>query len=252
MCLYLSGLNLDKNYPPQIHNNIVMVHLKKPPGRMKRFLFLITISLLTACKTEAEKAPNDQTEGNLDNAETFSENQTSELPGSNEAFKKYLELFKKADLPLNIKGCRESEIELNVLDGKKFKQFNEDYSFSYRQIPTNGSYIATVTLGVADCYLPVLTTYKLNGQIIDKKTIAIGYCGSGCGYSCEEFMSIAKDFSIYASDTVSTYNCDSLGLEIPGTYEYYVIYKEGKLLPDGKIQLSEEIKEPLEGRKKGF
>ena len=53
----------------------------------------------------------------------------------------------------------------------------------------------------------------------------------------------------YTSDTISTYDCDSLGYEIPGTYKYYVIYKEGKLLANGKIQLSEEIRKPLKGRK---
>jgi hypothetical protein len=216
---------------------------------MEKIIFILTISVLTACHTKTEKGNYNAAEDKIENAETLNESQTIEFPEVNEEFTTYLELFKKTDLPINIKGCLESEKGLNEFDGKKFKQFNEDYSFSYRQIPTNGNYVATITLGVADCYLPVLTTYRLNGQIIDRKTIAIGYCGSDCGYSCVEFMSISKDYKIYTSDTISTYDCDSLGLEIPGTYEYYVIYKEGKLLTDGKIQLTDEIKKPLEGRK---
>jgi len=211
---------------------------------MKKIIFILIIPLLTACQTKTEKDTNNGTAENIEKTETL-----SKIHEMNEEFTAYLKLFKKTDFPINIKGCLENEKGLNILDGKKFKQFNEDYSFSYKQIPTNGNYIATITLGVADCYLPVLTTYRLNGQIIDRKTIAIGYCGSDCGYSCEEFMSISKNFKIYTSDTISSYDCDSLGLEIPETYEYYVIYKEGKLLKDGKIQLTDEIKKPLKGRK---
>lgn len=227
----------------------VIAHFERRPNEMRKIVFILTISVLTACQTKTEKDTDNGEADNLENAQLLNENQTNAFPEVNEEFSTYLGLFKKTDLPIHIKGCLENEIGLYEFDGKKFKQFNEDFSFSYRQIPTNGNYVATITLGVADCYLPVLTTYRPSGEIIDKETIAIGYCGSDCGYSCEEFMSISKDFKIYTSDTISTYKCDSLGLEIPGTYEYYVVYKEGKLLTDGKIQLTDEIRKPLEGRK---
>ena len=62
--------------------------------------------------------------------------------------------------------------------------------YIYGQIPTNGNYIATITIGAADCNLPVLTTYKLNGERIDSKTIAIGGCGQGPCFECEELVEI--------------------------------------------------------------
>jgi hypothetical protein len=217
------------------------------PIIIKSIILIFTISISVSCQTK--KDIENGVADNIENEDKLSKIQSTAFPAVNEEFSSYLENFKKTDLPIYIKGCRERTKGLIEFDGIRFKQFNEDYSYSYRQIPTNGKFVATITLGVADCYLPVLTTYKLNGKIIDRKTIAIGYCGSDCGYSCEEFMTITNDFKLYTSDTVSTYECDSLGLEIPGTYEHYVIYKEGKLLTDGKIQLTDEIKKPLEARK---
>lgn len=166
----------------------------------------------------------------------------------NDEFTLYLDNFKKLDLPLVIKGCYISLDGLKQFDGKQFAKYSDEFSFAFGQIPSNGNYVATITLDPADCFLPVLTTYHRTGHKIDQKTIAIGGCGSDCGFSCEEFMTLRKDFSFYTSDTISTYTCDSLGNEIPGTYEFYVIYQKGEILTDGKIIISKEIKKPLKGR----
>lgn len=175
---------------------------------------------------------------------------TGVFPAVNEQFSLYLKNFEKINLPVIIKGCNISSEQLKNFDGDSFKNYADGSSLPYGQIPTNGNYIATITLGAADCYLPVLTTYKLNGEVINEKCICIGGCGADCGFSCEEFMTLKSDFSFYTSDTISTYTCDSLGNETPGTYEYYVIYKKGKLLTDGKIEITPEIKQTLPGRKK--
>jgi len=150
-------------------------------------------------------------------------------------------------LPLIIKGCN--------VNPDSYKRFSDSskyvtgYSLPYGQAYTNGAYVAVITLGAADCYLPILTTYKPNGEIIDEKGIAIGRCGGDCGFTCEEFMTLRKDFTFYASDTITTYECDSLGNETPGTHECYVAYIEGKVKPDGTIEMSEEIKKKFPRRK---
>ena len=204
--------------------------------------------LAVACQTNREKANSNIDEDK--NSQIVTDGFANKTFEVNAEFSIYLDNFAKADLPIVVKACWVDTKGLVEFDAEKYKKFNEYHSFSYRQIPTNGNYIATITLGIADCYTPVLTTYKLNGQMIDSKTIAIGYCGTSCGYSCEEFMTISNDFKIYTSDTISSYVCDSFGHEIPGTYEYYVIYKQGELLANGDIQLSDENKKMLEGRKK--
>jgi hypothetical protein len=58
-------------------------------------------------------------------------------------------------------------------------------------------------------------------------------------------MKIDKDSNLFTADTVSSYTCDSLGNAVFGTEEHYVIYKKGKVLNNGKIELSAEIRKNL-------
>ena len=211
---------------------------------MRQTLVILTIIFLYSC--DSNKTSSTQTDKEIQDSLN---NNYSGFLQVNDEFTTYLDFFKKGELPISMKGCLMTSDGLKKFDGKKFSKYNSDNSYAFRQMPTNGNYLATITLGLADCFLPVLTTYKLTGEIIDKKTIAIGGCGSDCGFTCEEFMIIDTDYSIYTSDTISTYDCDSLGNEIPGTYEYYVAYRRGKLTENGKIILSDEKKKILNGRK---
>ena len=203
---------------------------------MRILTTFLVIGLVLSCKPNSDKSSDLKTETDtLDHS--FIE--------VNDEFDLYLDNFKRTDLPIIIKACEQGVNGLKEFDGTKSTKYNDNYSYAFRQIPTNGTFVATVTLGVADCYLPVLTTYKLTGEKIDSKTISIGYCGSDCGYTCSEFMRIDSEYNIYVSDSVKTYECDSLGHETPGTRENYVIYKKGKLLTTGEIMLSDEMKELL-------
>jgi hypothetical protein len=122
---------------------------------------------------------------------------------------------------------------------------NEDGSLPYCRFNTNGDYYAVIRLGLADCAMPSLKTYDMSGQLIDEKGISIGYCGGGPGFHCQEYAEIKNDFSIYVSDTISEAELDSLGEEIKETLTTYVIYKKGKLLTTGKIELSDTIRKIL-------
>jgi hypothetical protein len=206
---------------------------------LKNWTFIFSLFLFS-CQTNPDKTVAEHSDNTINEVK---------FPRVNDEFTLYLNNFKKLALPIVIKGCLIRPYGFKEFDGKHFSNYAQEYSLAYGQIPANGNYVATITLGAADCYLPVLTTYKLNGQIIDQKTIAIGGCGSDCGFTCEEFMTLKKDYSFFTSDTISTYTCDSLGKETPGTYEYYVSYRKGKLLADGKIEMTDEIKKALQGRK---
>lgn len=207
-------------------------------------LFLITItSFVFACQNNHSNN-SDAQKADLNISQI--ENKEGSVEPENPEFQKYLEKFYASDLPILVKGCEEEETSLYEFDGVEFSQFIKERSFSYAQIPANGDFKATITLGLADCYLPVLTTYKLDGKVIDSKTLAVGYCGGDCGFTCEEFMTISKDFKIYVADSIKSFECDGEGNEIPETFEQYVVFKEGKLLPDGRIELSEEVKKMIE------
>jgi hypothetical protein len=165
--------------------------------------------------------------------------------GANPAFDSFKQNFVQTALPLTTKAC--------YVDPSKFKQLgkqyyplyvdnDEGYSLCWCTFKANGDYTALFTFGPADCYIPYLTTYDKDGKKIDGKMIAIGGCGSDCGFTCEEYMIVRADYSIYTSDTVTAFDCDTANKEIPGTKQHYVIYKTGKILSTGKIELSDEIK----------
>jgi hypothetical protein len=169
----------------------------------------------------------------------------SETAKTKTAFEGFLKKFKQAELPLQIKACNIDDSTLNVLTLEKDSPFVTDQGVAYETIKTNGDYVAAISLFPADCFVPILTTYDKNGIRIDQKNISIGYCGDDCGYKCEEYLIIRSDYTIYVSDTITSTDCDSLGYEIPGTTKHYMIYKKGKLNTDGKIEMSDEIKEFL-------
>ena len=191
---------------------------------MKNLIYLVAIIAFTACN---------------------STNKSGFIEPENDDFASFLKHFTQVDLPLDVKGCYENIEGLTEFGEWNPSPYTDMFHFSYKQIPSNGNYIAILSLQIADCFLPVLTTYKPDGTIIDRKVIAIGYCGHDCGYECEEFMTIKADYSIYTSDTITSCQCDDEWEIIPGTCEEYVIYKEGKVNSDGKIELSNEIRKPL-------
>lgn len=164
----------------------------------------------------------------------------SELSSTKPEFLKH---YTTATLPLKIKGCSSDGTPL--LNPESLNRDMEDGSLPYCTFKTNGNYYAVIRLGMADCTLPSLITYDNNGHIIDEKFIAIGYCGSGPGFHCEEFAIIDKDFSIYTSDTISEMDIDSLGNEIESTLRKYIIYKKGRMLESGKIELTDTLSQLL-------
>jgi hypothetical protein len=141
-----------------------------------------------------------------------------------------------------MKFCSNSWLDSQILYSFKegeFPNYNQGFSDAFAQIQTNGNYLATILLGYADCNVPVLTTYTYDGNIIDSKDIFIGDTDD-VGYSSLTSTTINKDFTIYVSDSIVVWKIDSLNREIAGTREEYVNYINGKMLENGKIELSKE------------
>jgi len=142
---------------------------------------------------------------------------------ANRQFDSFRHNFAPANLPLTIKGCylvaaikADNYVELTK---KRYPLYvdNDNGDIAYCLFKTNGDYTALISLGRADCYIPILTTYDRVGKKIDEKEINIGGCGFDCGFTCEEFMTIKADYTIYTSDTITSFECDTAGNEIPGT-----------------------------------
>lgn len=211
---------------------------------MQRILFLLIILIMFFQSCKYVKTNDNATICDT-TVLTKTNNLNNNIPLGNNEFSNYLKYFSHATLPIIIKGCSINVDKLFEFQANESRKFNKDYSYAYCQMPTNGNFIATIALGVADCYLPVLTTYTLKGEIIDKKVLSIGYGEIDCGEHTEDYMILEKDYKIYISDTINICECDSSYNVIEETCEQYVIYKKGRLLPDGKIELTEEIRKNL-------
>jgi len=172
----------------------------------------------------------------------------SQIPSSGSDFNTFLRKFRYSEIPITIKGCKIATSPI----ADTFKKSDADSlymplsgSLPYCTFKTNGNYFAIIYLGEADCFLPILRTFDKTGKKIDERCIAIGGCGTGPGFTCEEYMTLRKDYTLYTSDTITESAIDSLGNEIKGTETKYVLYKEGRLLNSGKIELSAEGKKDL-------
>ena len=170
-------------------------------------------------------------------------NSKNEIAQENEKTPDFLKGYISTTLPIKMKGCAEDGLPLINPDSVNADM--EDGTLPYCTFKTNGDYYAVIRLGLADCSLPSLITYDKIGHVIDEKELSIGYCGDAPGFRCEEFSIIGKDFSLYTSDTIAEMNIDSLGNEIEATLRKYIIYKKGKLLSSGKIELTDTIRQIL-------
>ncbi|AUC16514.1 hypothetical protein BTO06_15745 [Tenacibaculum sp. SZ-18] len=193
---------------------------------MKKTIILIGIILFISCKTENNK----------------SEKLTSEIPQVNDQFQSFINQFPEIKLPIKIKGCEDDFQPLTELKKEISSPYEKEPYYAFGKINTNGAYIATISLGAADCFLPILTTYELNGERIDSKTIAIGGCGQGPCFECEELVEIDEELNVYIANNLKYYECNEDYEEIKGTKKEETIYKTGKLTQKGKIELTKELK----------
>ena len=212
---------------------------------MKSKIITLLIALIfVSCDRSAK-----QNDGNND---TLQLEQKDSIVENNE-FQQYLSYFKKMDLPITIYHCnydlydslnlhKFSSQEYNKYIGDYSNYYEEDVCAAFAQIPTNGDFLATILFGYLDCYLPILTTYTYDGKEIDSKNLSIGYSqdineqfpssDKVENYDSTDSLSleIYKDFTIYVS------NCHTFWLD--GEIEEIIVYKEGKILKDGKIEIS--------------
>ena len=197
---------------------------------------LLLIILVVICCFSCQKRNRQTITTNVENTQIDSSS-IVETNWLNDTLRLYLQYFKTVDLPIVINGCSINIDNLEKFNFDKYYDFNHYHSYAYAQIPTNGNYVAVITLGITLCYLPILTTYTFEGEIIDEQLIGIGY-----NSDCMSFMTIGSDYTILTADTVIEYNDCFLRDTI---IEKYIIYRIGQLLPNGKIKLSEKQKKVL-------
>ncbi|MDD3320905.1 MAG: hypothetical protein PHS59_05625 [Paludibacter sp.] len=195
---------------------------------MKVHIIIIGILLLTSCnlsqKNNAEQA-----------------NKPSHIlsfkQSEDKNFNSFLLNFKQSKLPI--------KISPNNLNSKNLIEFNcknstftDEYSLAFTQIPTNGNYIATITLKQLESYVPVLTTYDLTGQIIDSKLLSLVNLEYQYKDNFKEMVSIDTSFNICITDSV--FNIENEGSSSIALLneEDSIVQRKGKILSTGIIELN--------------
>lgn len=181
---------------------------------------------------------------------TTANSKTDDKANITASFDTLLSRFQDRSLPIEIHPCPggkefSNDTEFKHIDSAIGAPFNLGFDhLAYGKIKTNGDYSALITLGLADCLGTNISTFGKSGKIIASQYIGIGQCGSGPGFTCSEVVKINKDYSIYAADSITEQEVDSNYAPVAGGKIFsYVVYKKGKLLPDGHIELTAEMRD---------
>ncbi|WP_262733944.1 hypothetical protein [Gaetbulibacter sp. NE] len=200
---------------------------------MRKILFpIIALILLSSCKSESKEREN-----------TLASNKTtSKASKLTEQYNLFVDQFPIIETPIKIKACDDDFSEFIQLNDTNNILDREEFNYIYGKIKINEEYIAVITLEEAECFMPILTTFKITGEIVNSKELMIGRCGPDPCFECEELMEIDNDLNIYVAFNSRYFNCDENGNEIVGTDKKEVIYKTGKITKEGIIELTNEVK----------
>ncbi|MDO6434755.1 hypothetical protein Q4E93_29355 [Flavitalea sp. BT771] len=204
---------------------------------MNKTLTLIYFLLFVGALSCEEDKPNNKHHG-----KTISNNKKPPQDVSRKAlFERFIKKFKPLTLPLAIKTLDiQSTTGYRPIAGKDSIFINSGYpneTWAYGMLPDTSGNIQLVWLAPAEIYDPVLTTFTKGGLKISEQHLGVGGCGSDCCFTCDEYIYIKKDRSIYSVDSIKSCTCDESGPK-KSTMKKYIRWKAGKIGEDGKISLS--------------
>jgi len=213
---------------------------------MRQVSLFLAMICISACqvKTENDSSGADSLTVEQSNSAVVEEKSVSD----NSEFNQYISGFKVATLPFSAINPDSLVIPPKLNDPSDFKVIRGDRAFYnwwfYKRISTDGKFVAVITieLNSVNNKVVVLETYTADGKNIDARVLDFGFeeYGNPAGS-----VNISSDLSIYiyAITTVAEY--DENGNEISGTQKQKRFFINGRILEDGKIQLSETDSEFL-------
>ena len=157
------------------------------------------------------------------------------------SFGKFIKKFRTLSLPLTIKTLDiQSTSALRRVTDKDTSFINSGYpneTWAYGMLPDTSENIQLVWLTPAEIYTPVLTTFTKGGQKISEKHLSVGGCGSDCCFTCDEYIYIREDRSIYSVDSIKSCTCDESGPK-KSTMKKYIRFMTGSIGQDGRISMT--------------
>jgi hypothetical protein len=145
--------------------------------------------------------------------------------------------FKPVQLPLEIKACNMHQPGLSDMQVDTME--SEDGFIPYCFFEGPGTFKTCISIGIADCSMPLLSIYTSDGKKVDEKFLGGGNCDGSTEMICKPCVTIKKDLSIVICDSITVSPMDSCGNELNGPKTRYIITREGRIKPDGKIELGE-------------
>jgi len=210
-------------------------------NKSKPFSICISVFLLTifvACSTKPSQSEK------IDSTNSAKTTVTE----SNPAFLIFIKKFKFLPLPLTIKTldiAADSFQKLNAKDNVFIKSEYPDEIYAYGILPDTADFYKIIWLQPAEIEVPVLTTFSKTGKKISEKYLSVGGCGSDCGFSCAEFITIGQDLTIFSRDSITSSDCDTAGNLKPNTTKKYIRFEKGSVLKSGKIKMSKISEKPI-------
>ncbi len=239
---------------------------------MKNILFLILSTLIFSCgkTTDNTKTAEDSVKPIQHTVKPILKDGT--IASVSEAIKviedttslkyKYIKLFIKKfqilSFPVSIRSTLKiSSTKLysdksNEVNRKSYDTlFVEDIGYNtcdlcYGILPDTSRFYSLILFFHADDLVPILMTFTKDGKKISETSLIVNGCGSDCGLDyCSSTGLIEKDLSIYCADSINYAPCNENNEKDESKREHYINYKQGRINPDGTIQLSEGKRKDL-------
>jgi hypothetical protein len=203
--------------------------------RKDSFLLIVTTFLMViGCSSSGSKKSG--VDSTLNKSKTIIEPITG--------FREFIDGFKQLPYPVSIR-----TLDIDPASYRKFtkadnvfiKSAYPDEIYSYGILPDTADSYKIVWLSPAESLIPILTTFTKSGKKIKEEELGVGGCGSDCGFTCNEWVTINKDLEIFSVDSIKSSQCDNNGIKL-NTEKRYIRYKEGKILKNGEITMSKVVK----------
>jgi hypothetical protein len=150
-------------------------------------------------------------------------------------FQDYLNKIPEIQLPFSANSYVDLERKVEIAD-TLYKDFFVESQEILGKIKINDSITGIIYLYPGDIVFPELATYNKKGQLISQQQL-VTLIGGSDGYNSNgsSFMSLNKDFHISITDTIQSFERDSVGIIIDSTWQVEVVNYKYNINPNGKI-----------------
>ena len=155
-------------------------------------------------------------------------------------FERMLNMLPEMQLPVTVDGCqimRNDSRNVWIPNKDEFPSYYME-SGAYLGKVSQDNFTIVISLGGADCYLPIVTTYDSLGNKISSGGAYMGYCGDGPCYECFERFTLNEALNISVVDSSFAYDCDEKTYKkLNSVPQVYTSWMKGHISKEGIVSL---------------